>query len=555
MLNHLHIENIAVIKQADIPFHKGMTVLTGETGAGKSVLIGALNAVLGQKTSRDLIRTGCEKAYVSAEFDELPAAVVKLLEDNGYECDDELIVSRELNSNGKANARINGRPATVQLLSEVGALLLNIHGQHDNQALLDEARHLGILDSMGDHAALKAEYYAAYTVLKRTKKELDALRKSSAEREQRLDILSYQLEELRDASVTEGEVEALEDEQRRIRNGEKITVGLQAAKTALEGDDSFDGAVNAVSDAARSLELVAAYLPQAEALSQQLFELSYSLQESGYSLNDLLAQLDFDPARQEQVEERLSLLHRLMRKDNCDEAGLIALTDELSAEYELLSNSDNRGSRLTAEFEEALKSARTLSAKLTELRRATAEEFCKNVAAELEFLQMPGVKLSAKFEPAPFSSTGCDKVTFLISANPGEPPKSISKIASGGELSRIMLAIKSVLSDRDEIATLIFDEVDAGVSGRAATKIGIKLSDVSSARQVICITHLAQIAAYADHHLLIEKSTDGTTTQTSVSPLDDAGRIDELSRIIGGATVTDATRRSAEELLAQCRRK
>jgi len=552
MLTKLYIENVAVIKSADVDFKAGFTVLTGETGAGKSVLIDSVNAILGQRTSKDLVRYGAQKAYVSATFSVLSPNVLKLLDENGYETEEgDLILSREIQVGGKSTARINSRPATAQFLQELGNHLINIHGQHDNQKLLDEDTHLEILDSLGEYSDAFADYQAAYIELKHIKTELEKLMQNINDREERLDILKYQIGELESAHLKEGEIEALEAERQLVLHAEKVLGAVENTRNLIDGNTNTDGVRASLIESARELDTTAKYCENAGALSKRLNEVSIILQEISFDLSDLADGLNFNPGQQAEIEDRLSILDKLRRKFGDDEKVMLAKLAQLKAEYDVLCDSDFQTQKLKEEFERAKQIAFTKAKTLSEKRRASADRFMSAVAKELAFLQMPNVKLTAVFEKVPLSSMGYDEVVFLISANIGEPPKSISKIASGGELSRIMLAIKSVLSSHDDIPTLIFDEIDAGVSGKTAAKIGIKIKQVSKNRQIICVTHLAQIAAYADSHMLIEKSENQTDTRTTVSELDSEGRVDELARILGGSEITETTRNNARELIAQ----
>lgn len=552
MLTKLYIENVAVIKSADVDFHAGFTVLTGETGAGKSVLIDSVNAILGQRTSKDLVRYGAQKAYVSATFSVLSAEVVRLLNENGYESeDDELILSREIQLSGKSTARINSRPATAQFLQELGNRLINIHGQHDNQKLLDEDTHLEILDSLGEYPDILTDFQAAYIELKRVKAELEKLLQNINDREERLDILKYQIRELESAHLKEGEIEALEAERQLVLHAEKVLGAVENARNLIDGNTNTDGVRASLIESARDLDATSKYCESAGTISKRVDEITITLQEISFDLSDLADGLNFNPGRQAEIEDRLSVLDKLRRKYGDDEKVMLSKLVQLKAEYDVLVDSDFQTQKLKDEFERAKQIAFTKAKILSENRRTAADGFMNAVAKELTFLQMPNVKLEAAFEKVPLNSSGYDRVVFLISANIGEPPKSISKIASGGELSRIMLAIKNVLSTHDDIPTLIFDEIDAGVSGKTAAKIGIKIKQVSKNRQVICVTHLAQIAAFADSHLLIEKSEYQTDTRTTVSVLNAEGRVDELARILGGSEITETTRNNARELIAQ----
>ncbi len=554
MLTKLYIENVAVIKSAEVDFNAGFTVLTGETGAGKSVLIDSVNAILGQRTSKDLVRYGAQKAFVSATFSGLSTDVVKLLIENGYESEDgELILSREIQISGKSVARINGRPTAAQFLQELGNRLINIHGQHDSQKLLDENTHLEILDSLGEYPEALADYRAAYAGLKRIKTQLEKLLQNINDREERLDVLTYQINELESARLKEGEIDALEAERQLILHAEKVLEAVESARNLIDGNINADGVRASLTESARMLETAAKYCESAGLVAKRLDEITIILQELSFDLSDLSDGLNFNPDRQAEIEDRLSVLDKLRRKYGDDEKIMLSKLAQLKAEFDTLSDSDYKTQKLKDEFERAKQVAFTMADTLSEQRHAAADRFLSAVARELAFLQMPNVRLEANFERVQLGNSGYDRVVFLISANVGEPPKSISKIASGGELSRIMLAIKSVLSTHDDIPTLIFDEIDAGVSGKTAARIGVKIKRVSKNRQVICVTHLAQIAAYADGHLLIEKSENQADTRTTVSVLDDRGKVEELARILGGSEITETTRNNARELLEQAR--
>lgn len=551
MLQTLYIENIAVVKSVQLDFAAGLSVLSGETGAGKSVIIDSVNMVLGQKTTRDCIRHGAEKAFVSATFSQLPAAVCALLEEFGFETADELVISREITAAGKSSARLNGRPAAAQQLAQLGALLINIHGQHDNQELLDEERHIAILDRVGEYGDSLTAYRAAYETMREAKQRLDKLNKSLNDKDARLDYLKYQINELEAAEIKVGEYDSLSEERRLIMNSQKVAMALESAKAALDGGEESDGAVSELSDAARQMNSIARYSGAAADIAQRLDEMSVSLGETVYELSDLADKLVFDPGRQAEIEERMAQLERLRRKYGEDEQKMLDTLDNCKNEYDMLCDDENNSEKLQKEYNAAYEKALKLAQTLSEKRTKTAGRFTAAVAEQLSFLQMPNVRLSSEITDCPLNNNGCDRVVFLISANLGEPPKSISKIASGGELSRIMLAIKSVMSEHDEIPSLIFDEIDTGVSGKTAIKIGQKLKQVAAHRQVICVTHLAQIAAYASAHYLIRKSDIDNAAVTTVTALDENGRIDELARILGGETLNEAARENARELLRE----
>lgn len=551
MLTSLHIENIAVIESADIDFPSGLVVLTGETGAGKSVLIDSVNTVLGSRASRDLIRHGASRAFVSAVFEDVGAEVLDEMRRAGIEPDGgTVIISRELRQDSRNTFRVNGIPATSQTVQRLGAMLISIHGQHDSQKLLDESRHIEILDAMGAYGELKEEYAEKYRSLFDVRSRLEKLLRAAQEKSRRTEYLTEAIAELTSAAVKPGEREELEAERVLIMNSEKITNAVCAAKESIDGGDS-DGMAEIAAKSCRQLHGVSKFSPECGKYAEKLDGISSQLQEISFGMSDLLEKLSFDPMRQEQVEERLHDMERLSRKYSCDSGELPEKLKDFTHELESLNAGDEEIERLKTEFDLLKSQTHAAARRLTEARTETADEFLRKTAAELEFLDMKNVTLRALIEKAPLSLSGADKVVFLISANPGEPAKSISKIASGGELSRIMLALKCVISAADDIPTLIFDEIDTGVSGKNATKIAIKLREVSKTHQVICVTHLAQIAAYAGCHLLITKSFSETSTSTHVRVLDHDGRVEELSRILGSSTITDVTRENARELISQ----
>ncbi len=558
MLQSLYIENIAVIERADIAFDAGLNVLTGETGAGKSIVIDAINAVLGERVSRDIVRTGSDEARVTALFSDLPAAAAGALKEWEAEPDEDgcLLIQRTIAAGGKGTCRINGRPVTVSVLREVGRLLVNIHGQHENQALLSPERHVAYLDRLGGHAPLLEDYRAVYDRLCSIRRELDKADMDETMKARRIDLLRYQLEEIEAAELTPGEEEELESSRRMFRHAEAIAEGMMAAKEALSGDEDTMGALSRLEGAASALTGAGRYMEEAAALSKRMENALYELEDCADELRDLLSRLEFDPAELDRVESRLDLIRRLVSKYGPGIPDVLAYADKARQELEDIENADERLARLEHALEETEREAVDAASRLTAARVKTADVFAKSVMEQLAFLDMPHVTMKVSIEPAPLSFGGADQVEFLMSANPGEPPRSIAKIASGGELSRVMLAIKSVLADADDIDTLIFDEIDTGISGRAAWKVGVKLretaqgSDRSRKRQVLCVTHLAQIAAQAHHHLLISKSVRDGRTYTDVAPLDEAGRVEELARIIGG-DITPASREAAREMLGR----
>ena len=549
MLAQLFIRNIAVIEKASIDLEKGFTVLTGETGAGKSIIIDAIHAVLGERTSKELVRTGTDSASVSALFTGLDEDTLSLLDQLSLprEEDGSLLIQRDIRLEGRSTCKINGAPATVSMLKQLGPRLVTIHGQHESYELLSPEVHMEYLDSFAGLESLLAEYQAAYRTLRETQRQLEALQTDEGEKARLSDLLHYQIDEIEAANVRVGEREELEAQRELIRNSEKIASALELLRGLLSGDEESEGLLAGISQAAAQAGRVAAYLPE-------LAEASQKLQEAGYLLEDVDAILhgtavDFDPALQESIEERLDLLYKLGLKYGGSEEKILEYLEDCHTRLHQIAFSDEERERLEAQYETQKTAAIALAKELSEQRKAASKQFISQVKGELAFLNMPGIAFETEIQRVPLYHMGCDKLQFLVSANKGEPPKPMSKIASGGELSRIMLAIKTVLSGKDKVDTLIFDEVDTGISGAAANKVGQKLKQVSQNRQVLCITHLAQIAALADHHFLISKHVEGERTYTQVQGLDFEGRKREVARIIGGDQVTDLQLEMAGEML------
>lgn len=558
MLNSLHIENIAVIERADIAFDSGFNVLSGETGAGKSIIIDSLNAVLGERISRDIIRTGCAKASVSALFSDLSAPIVEALGEQGCEPDEdgELLLERRLTADGKAAARINGRPVTVAMLRSVGRLLVNIHGQHENQALLNTETHVEYLDRVGGTLPQRAAYQACFAEYRELRSKLDALDMDETLKARRMDLLRYQIDEIEAADLHEGEEDELRTRREMFRNSEKIARSVAAAHQYLNGDEDSAGALNLLEQAATALVGAGRYMDDAAALSEKVQSLQYELDACADEVRALQDALDFDEAERDEVEARYERIRRLLSKYGTTTGEVLAFLAECRAEYDAMESSDEEKARLTAATDRAFRRATEAAAALTAARHRAAEAFSQSVTEQLAFLDMPRVQLAVSVEAAELSANGADRVEFLLAANVGEPPRPLAKIASGGEMSRVMLALQTVLADVDDMETLVFDEIDTGVSGRAALKVGQKLHETAAGlsgtrrRQVLCVTHLAQIAAQADHHLLIEKAVRGERTYTEVTGLDENGREHELARIIGGE-VTEAGIEAARELRRQ----
>ena len=553
MLECLHIENIAVIERADIRFSAGFSALTGETGAGKSIVIDAINAVLGERTRRDLVRTGSSAAHVTALFCDLSATTIAQLETLGFSPDEDgnLLIARTISAEGKSSCAVGGRPATAALLREIGSVLVDLHGQHENQALFSADNHLRYLDRFGELQPLRDAYAKAYRVWRDICRELEQVDIDESEKARRMDILAFQIEEIEQANLTVGEEIELQAKRDLFRNAEKVAKYLQTAETLLSGDDDRDGAVSSAQQALDALQYAGRYMDQTSATLAPLTEACDQLVEAEEQLRDLIGMLDFDERELDEVEDRLEIIRRLTSKYGKTTEDVLAFLENARREHREIELSDERLRELTVRERAAFETATRAAHTLTEHRLAASKQFADAVQTQLAFLDMPGVTLVIDRQPVDLMATGADKLEFLLSANVGEPPKPLSRIASGGELSRMMLAIKSVLADADEVDTLIFDEIDTGISGRAALKVGTKLQQTATSsrnRQVLCVTHLAQIAAQADQHFLIEKTVRDGRTYTDVTPLSHDQRVQELARIIGG-DVTDAALRTAEEML------
>lgn len=550
MLSNLQIENIAVIKSASIDFENGFNVMTGETGAGKSIVIDSLNAILGERTSRELIRSGADSASVCAEFQSVGDNVKNELEKLGIEKDDTLIVSRKLTPDGKNVCRINGMPATVSMLKALGVQLVNIHGQLDNQSLLSPETHCSFIDKLAGSGRELNEFKELYSLYIKKENELKSLNTDVNEKNRRLDILNYQIEEIQKADIRPGEKDELTEKLGFLRNAEKVLDLLHAAYAALNGDGEMPGAADIAADAASKLLSAADYSSDFTETANGVNDAAMNLSAYTEELRDKIYSLDYDPNETERAEERLDVIYRLSQKYGDSEEDILAYLENAEKERDALSFSDERAEQLRAETEKAYNEALAAAKKLSEIRIEAGKKFSADVERELAFLDMPSVKFIVNDSVGELYENGIDNIEFLLSANAGEEPKPLSKIASGGELSRIMLAIKCVLSELDDIDTLIFDEIDSGVSGRAALKIAAKMKELSKTHQVICVTHLAQIAAFADEHKLISKEEKDGRTYTCIASLDYNGRKYELARIMGGLTVTQSILNSAEELLS-----
>lgn len=550
MLSNLQIENIAVIKSASIDFENGFNVMTGETGAGKSIVIDSLNAILGERTSRELIRSGADSASVCAEFQNVGDNVKNELEKLGIEKDDTLIVSRKLTPDGKNVCRINGMPATVSMLKALGVQLVNIHGQLDNQSLLSPETHCSFIDKLAGSGRELNEFKELYSLYIKKENELKSLNTDVNEKNRRLDILNYQIEEIQKADIRPGEKDELTEKLGFLRNAEKVLDLLHTAYAALNGDGEMPGAADIAADAASKLLSAADYSSDFTETANGVNDAAMNLSAYTEELRDKIYSLDYDPNETERAEERLDVIYRLSQKYGDSEEDILAYLENAEKERDALSFSDERAEQLRAETEKAYNEALAAAKKLSEIRIEAGKKFSADVERELAFLDMPSVKFIVNDSVGELYENGIDNIEFLLSANAGEEPKPLSKIASGGELSRIMLAIKCVLSELDDIDTLIFDEIDSGVSGRAALKIAAKMKELSKTHQVICVTHLVQIAAFADEHKLISKEEKDGRTYTCIASLDYNGRKYELARIMGGLTVTQSILNSAEELLS-----
>ena len=548
MLSVLHIENIAVIEQADITFDAGFNVLTGETGAGKSIVIDAISAILGERAYRDVIRTGCDKAFVSAVFTGI--GPLDWFTENQVEYQpEELLIQREIWLDGKNVCRVNGRPVTVALLRKLGIQLINIHGQHDSQQLFDEANHLRYLDLFAKNEAELAAYTAAFETVQQTRAEIRRLSMDESEKLRRVETLRYQIEEIEGAKLKPGEDEQLEALRKRLQNSEKMKSGLCAAVNALYGGEDSDGACSLLTDAERSLGSLCRFDESLEPLQTRLTDAAYLIRDITEELRDLRDSLSFSEGELEQLEERLDVIYKLRRKYGATCVDILEFLEKCRRELDEIEFSSDRLEQLQKHLEKQEAKAKKAGLALRKIRKTAADALAERILSELAQLDMPKVQFVCQFEELELTATGMDEVRFLMSANVGEDLKPMSKVASGGELARIMLALKNVLAEQDHVPTLIFDEVDAGVSGQAAQKVAEKLCQVARTKQILCVTHLAQLAAMAHTHLYISKAVRKGRTYTSVTPLDMEGRKQEIARIIGGAVITDTTLKSAEEML------
>ena len=549
MLTSLKIENVAIIESAAIEFGCGLNVLTGETGAGKSIIIDSINAVLGERTSKDIIRTGADCAKVYAVFEEISPKVCAILGENGIDCEEDvLIVNRTINRDGKNVCRINGCPVTVGMLKSIGKELIDIHGQHDNQSLFSAERHCDFIDGFARCDDLKQSYKDSYTQLYDIRKRISGLRTDESSKSQRIDFLTYQINELEMADITVGERDALAEKKLLINNAQRVINSLNAAYCALKNDN---GGIDSVCQAADEVADAVSFCSGVNEQSERLNNIRYELEDIADTLRDALSDFEFDDNELDIIEERLDLLYRLSRKYGETEEEMLAYLDSARAELDNISFSEEKIMKLLEEEKRVLAQTDILAEELTQARMTAGDELSRKICDELSFLDMPNVRFVVKRIQTDFTENGRDEIEFLISANAGEEPKPLAKIASGGELSRIMLAIKNVIADLDDVGTMVFDEIDTGVSGRVAHKIALKLHQVAAGRQVLCVTHLAQIASQGDVHLYISKSVRDGKTYTEIKSLIDDERVAEVARIMGGIEITELQLSSAREMLEQ----
>ena len=553
MLSQLFIQNIAVIEKVQVAFEKGLNVFTGETGAGKSIVIDAINAVLGNRTSRDLVRTGAPKALVTALFEGIGDETKEQLLSMGFEPEEDgsLLLSREISADGKTSCKIGGRPSTVSILREVAQSLINIHGQHDNQFLLLPEQHLVYIDQFGKTAALLKEYRVEYAYYVELHRKLRQLQTDEREKAQRTDLLSYQINEISSAALFPDEEEELQSAKKKMQNSVKIIEALHIAHDLLQGTEESDGILSMLDQTQEQFQMLEVYYPQIK--SDRILDMRYELEEVRENLRDALSDAEMDPAELDRIEERLDLIFRLKRKYGGSVEEILAFKERAQQELNSIIHAEELQAKLEKEHGQSEARLIKLAKQLSEKRKSAAKQFEDQVCAELTFLDMPSVRFIVHAETVELDETGIDRMEFYISTNPGEPPKPIGKIASGGELSRIMLSLKNVIAEGDRVGTLIFDEVDTGVSGRAAQKIGRKLKQASAGRQIICVTHLAQVAAFADTHLLIAKIVRDGRTFTTVNALPQEERVQELARIMGGENLTPTVLASARELILQAK--
>ena len=551
MLSSLQIENVAVIQKANVHFEKGLNVLTGETGAGKSILIDSINAILGNRTSKDLVRTGAAKAVIRAAFEDVPPAVLDSLEKSGYERSEALLLSREITAEGKSTCRINGMPATAAVLRELCGGLININGQHDSVGLLNPARHEGILDAYAQNSAEYQAYYAIYRELVGVKKTLDAMITDESEKQRRIDLLSYQVQEIDDAGLTAGEEQTLESRRKVLANASTIRDRIAQCYALLSGGDEAPGAVDLLGEASNAVDAAAQLDGELSAGAGQLLDLYYTAKDVAADLIGRLDAYDTNDAELDEIEQRIDLIYKLRRKYGDTVEDILAFGERARKELEMIQSSQERVEHLQKEQRRLYTLAREKAEALTQTRLKAFDELNKRISGTLDFLNMPGVRMTLRHSRGPLASHGQDSIEFYISTNPGEAPKPLAKIASGGELSRITLAIKNAMAEKDAVPTVIYDEIDSGVSGKAASRIGEVLRQSAEGHQILCITHTAQIAALADCHLLIQKNITNERTYTEIHPLDENGRVEALARLISGDHVTELSLANAREMLGR----
>ena len=551
MLSSLQIENVAVIQKANVHFEKGLNVLTGETGAGKSILIDSINAILGNRTSKDLVRTGAAKAVIRAAFEDVPPAVLDSLEKAGYERSEALLLSREITAEGKSTCRINGMPATAAVLRELCGGLININGQHDSVGLLNPARHEGILDAYAQNSAEYQAYYAIYRELVGVKKTLDAMITDESEKQRRIDLLSYQVQEIDDAGLTAGEEQTLESRRKVLANASTIRDRIAQCYALLSGGDEAPGAVDLLGEASNAVDAAAQLDGELSVGAGQLLDLYYTAKDVAADLIGRLDAYDTNDAELDEIEQRIDLIYKLRRKYGDTVEDILAFGERARKELEMIQSSQERVEHLQKEQRRLYTLAREKAEALTQTRLKAFDELNKRISGTLDFLNMPGVRMTLRHSRGPLASHGQDSIEFYISTNPGEAPKPLAKIASGGELSRITLAIKNAMADKDAVPTVIYDEIDSGVSGKASSRIGEVLRQSAEGHQILCITHTAQIAALADCHLLIQKNITNERTYTEIHPLDENGRVEALARLISGDHVTELSLANAREMLGR----
>ena len=550
MLSSLKIENVAVIEKAEILFGQGLNILTGETGAGKSIVIDSINAILGERTSRELVRSGTDKAKVTALFEDISESVMQKLDDYDIDCDDNsLLITRVITTDGRNTCKINGHSVTVSMLKNIGRDLITICGQHDSQHLLIKEKHMEYIDSIADCKELFESYSEIFSEIKSVRKQLKKLLSNENDKERKLEYLKFQIDELSNANIKTGEKEALLNEKKRYQNREKIINNLNICKSILNGDGENSGVISGIDTLITSLNELSQFDSLFKEFAESFDNIRYILDDCSDSLSGALDDSQDGHIDINSIEERLDILYRLSKKYGETEEDMLSYLKNITDEYEDITLGDEKALILQEKYDELSEELFNRGCFLSDCRKQAASQFEEAVTNDLHYLDMPGASFIAEFSDAPATVTGIDDVEFLFSANPGQEPKPLAKIASGGELSRVMLAIRCALSDKDIVSSMVFDEIDTGVSGRAALKIANKLHELSRCKQVLCVTHLAQIAAYADNHLHIEKTVEDSNTYTKVSVLDYNERVREIARIIGGDIITQTTLKSAEEII------